>query len=173
MIHSLPHLLTGDHDDDHHHEHHAHGSHKDDHHDSHHDDHNGMIYIGVLVLLGFLFFFMAEKIASRHMHSHAHANCQKNDVAEDESNQVKITNIVPKEPSTELRKRVGKDKNDDSILTKGTDDNNGKDKEKMKGSSSVALIDYLPSFSKLSASGWLNLLADSMHNFTDGIALGE
>jgi len=25
---------------------------------------------------------------------------------------------------------------------------------------------------KLQAAGWLNLLADSMHNFTDGIALG-
>lgn len=27
--------------------------------------------------------------------------------------------------------------------------------------------------SKLSAAGYLNLLADSMHNFTDGIAIGE
>ena len=172
MIHSLPHLLAGDHGehDDHHHDHSkdAHSGHKED----HHDDHSNMIYIGVLILLGFLFFFMTEKFASRHMHSHAHSNCQKDDVAADEANQVKITNIVTKEPSTEMRKRVGKDKNADSILTKDIDDNNGKDKEKMKGSS-VALIDYLPSFSKLSASGWLNLVADSMHNFTDGIALGE
>ena len=176
MIHTLPHLLAGDHDDDNHHDHSssAHSDHAKDHHGTHHDDHNDMIFIGVLILLGFLFFFMAEKIASRYMHSHAHSTCQKNDAAEDEANQVKMIDIASKKPSTEMRKRVGKDKNDDSILTKDADDNNGKDKDKIKGgSSSVTLSGYLPSFSKLSASGWLNLLADSMHNFTDGIALGE
>jgi zinc transporter 7 len=46
---------------------------------------------------------------------------------------------------------------------------NGSKKKEIHVSSSGSLFS---SFSKLAVSGWLNLLADAMHNFTDGIAIG-
>jgi zinc transporter ZupT len=45
-------------------------------------------------------------------------------------------------------------------------------KVEMKIQTSNFYFNFLNVFNKLSASGWLNLLADSMHNFTDGIAIG-
>ncbi len=161
------------HDDDHHHDHHDdhHGHHDDDHHHDHHhfhsephtvhrvehhdhDDHHhhgsghkhhqqmfsfltkdifailGMeraLVIQIVILFGFLVFFITDKAAKivlgsdshGHSHSHSHGENDKKDSTQAVS-----------------------DAHSDSWV------------------------------SKLTASGWLNLLADSMHNFTDGVAIG-
>jgi zinc transporter 7 len=116
FLHALPHLLT-DHSHEHHDDHHhcevgnqhcdAHEHHEE--HEIHGSDHSHIhgLYIQCNVLLGFLFFFIAEKLAKVYLSSqHDH----------------------------------------------------GQTKETSK--------------SVLKPSGWLNLLADSMHNFTDGLAIG-
>ena len=129
------------HEDEHAHEHSQHHHHEHDGH-HHHDEHSApsesilsshqTIYqilgvernlcIQVMVLMGFLIFFVAERLAKSKLgqHSHAcHVSHKKNDDI------------------------------DDKVHNKAI---NWKD--------------------KLSSSGWLNLLADTMHNFTDGIAIG-
>ena len=166
LIHSIPHLLLGDHDD----EHHGHDHSKSDHKEEEHD-HFKMIYIGVLILSGFLIFFIAEKVATRHFHHHAsEENLLENDVLKEEK---KGSVAVDKTAPTGLRRRnVEKHSNQTDSQSKDDVSNGGKIKGKEEIVSSASAC-YLPSFSRLTASGWLNLLADSMHNFTDGIALGE
>jgi len=115
-----------DHDHDHgrhllsEHDHHDH-DHDHDHHDKHgHDEHSHdhATFIGLAILLGFLIFFIIEKLLrtndAGHDHGHSHDGSAK--------------------------------KKDD-------------DKKDEKGF-------------RLDAGGYLNLAADSLHNFTDGIAIG-
>ena len=170
LIHSIPHLLLGDHDDDHHGHEHTELDHKEEEH-----DHFKMIYIGVLILSGFLIFFIAEKVATRHFHEHEHAS--EENLHESESEVLKKVKeqsvIVEKTATMELRKRnVAKNKDQTDSKLKDDEADTGKitGKEEIVSATSTR---YFPSFSRLTASGWLNLLADSMHNFTDGIALGQ
>jgi zinc transporter 7 len=48
----------------------------------------------------------------------------------------------------------------------------GEEKKEQKTTSNTQVVASKGFFGKLAATGWLNLLADSMHNFTDGIAIG-
>ena len=166
LIHSIPHLLLGDHDDDHHGHGHGEKDHKEDEH-----DHFKMIYIGVLILVGFLIFFIAEKVATRHLHHHAsEESLHENHVLKDTK---KDAVVGEKTASPELRSRnVGNRNNQTDSRSKDDTSDGGKitGKEEVVTRASNC---YMPSFSRLTASGWLNLLADSMHNFTDGIALGK
>jgi solute carrier family 39 (zinc transporter), member 7 len=164
LIHSIPHLLGGDHDHDHHDHHdHDHSEHKEEEH-----NHFKMIYIGVLILSGFLIFFIAEKVATRHFHNAGDEQVHDTDAKKEEKKEIIIQD---KTAQSELRRRnVGNNSNQTDSNPKdhaGCELNiTGKEKISCPG----AL--YSSSFSRLTASGWLNLLADSMHNFTDGIALG-
>lgn len=168
LIHSIPHLLLGDHDDDHHGHAHTELDHKEEEH-----DHFKMIYIGVLILSGFLIFFIAEKVATRHFHEHEHAS-EENLNESEASKKVKGQTVIAEKTSTmELRKRnVAKNNSPTDSKSKDEAHDTGKitGKEEIVNATSTC---YFPSFSRLTASGWLNLLADSMHNFTDGIALGQ
>lgn len=165
LIHSIPHLLGGDHDHDHHDHHdHDHSEHKEEEH-----DHFKMIYIGVLILSGFLIFFIAEKVATRHFHNADDEKVHDTDAKKEEKKEIIIQD---KAAQSELRRRnVGNTSNqtDSNSKDDAGDELNITGKEKI---ASCPSAHYLPSFSRLTASGWLNLLADSMHNFTDGIALG-
>lgn len=217
MIHTIPHLLLGDHDHDEHHgssdmsskeahgscghdhsndhEHHDHEVHAhsdhSDHGHGHGDNHENMIYVGVLVLIGFLVFFIAEKLASSRGHSHSHAHV---DESKEVSSPVVTKEIMVDATSPEKSDKSNKNLRKRTINTVPSDVQskiantetegdykNGKDKnDKTRATAGVAAgttvaessTGFLPSFSKLSAAGWLNLLADSMHNFTDGIAIG-
>lgn len=166
LIHSIPHLLLGEHDHDHQGHEHTELDHKEEEH-----DHFKMIYIGVLILSGFLIFFIAEKVATRHFHEHEHASEENLHESENEiSKKVKEQSVIVEKTATmELRKR-NVAKNNDSKDSKSKDDAHDTGKEEIVSATSTC---YFPSFSRLTASGWLNLLADSMHNFTDGIALGQ
>lgn len=137
FIHILPHLLSehgehdshdservlheeaagaaGDHGHDHHHghEHHDEGEHGGHNHREH-------ISIGVALLLGFMFFFIFERIINSGLAGHDHGSHSHGDDA---------------------------------------DSKKGKKDKKY-------------SLSSLSTSGWLNIAADCMHNFTDGVAIG-
>lgn len=164
LIHSIPHLLLGDHDhDDHDHHDHTESEHKEEH------NHFKMIYIGVLILSGFLIFFIAEKVATRHFHNADDEKVHDNDANKEENKEIIIQD---KAAQSELRRRnVGKKSNQTDSHSK----DDASDVLNITGNEKLVSCPgnfYLPSFSRLTASGWLNLLADSMHNFTDGIALG-
>ena len=80
-------------------------------------DHMRSGKIGLQILIGFLLFFVSEKLVSRNIHSHSHS------------------------PDHRLK----------------TDSKSSKE----KGSGR-----------HLDPPGWLNIAADLMHNFTDGLAIG-
>jgi solute carrier family 39 (zinc transporter), member 7 len=151
LLHSIPHLLSPhkhqhqqsdlsrlltqdqsheggehDHDHDHHdHDHHDHGAeaHVTDHHSEGHDEHDHehghMLQIGLLIVLGYLFFFISERLLSLQF--------QTND--------------------TDKKKKDGKHSH-----------------HSHSHSHSVT--------ANITVMGWLNIFADVMHNFTDGIAMG-
>lgn len=218
VIHTIPHLLLGDHHEEHvdtshtsgkethdahrhehsdehdhndhgHHDHSDHG-HGHGHHGGGHDEnHENMIYVGVLVLIGFLVFFIAEKVASSRGHSHSHSHEVVTDEVSslEEIKEVIVSGTSPEKSdksNKNLRKRNVTAAPSD-ILSKpvnkvdldvDVDYKNGKNKNDKKAAAGTANVSsisaFFPSFSKLSTPGWLNLLADSMHNFTDGIAIG-
>ena len=139
-----------------------------------HDDHDHfeIIYIGVLILLGFLFFFIAEKVASRHVHSHPHEQLSEiEEYSPEETKEVKLKETVPDSTSGGLRRRVISTSTIHNSSTLNLDDDGARTISAKNSTEGIGC--FFPSFSKLSPSGWLNLLADSMHNFTDGIALGK
>jgi solute carrier family 39 (zinc transporter), member 7 len=143
LLHSIPHLLSPhqhhehdqevlntlheEHDHDHHvehengHEHHDHHeeSHasprilQGEHHEDHEHHHEHLLHIGLLVIVGYMIFFISERLLSQQFSS---------------------------DPE--------KKKNDDHHCH------------------AHALA------SNISVMGWLNIFADVMHNFTDGIAMG-
>ena len=146
-----------------------------------HHDHFNIIYIGVLVLLGFLFFFVAEKIASLHMpHTHEHsdehtaqhsAELVDKVYSKDHTDNKEHLNegtkeiIISDNTSKDLRRKLSKPAPHHTPHT-------SPDGNIIENHSNNGIFYYFPSLPKLNPSGWLNLLADSMHNFTDGIALG-
>ena len=169
VLHTIPHLLVEGHD------HHNHenisagtvgGLGEIKVHDGH--DHFETLYIGILILLGFLFFFITEKVAARHVHS-GHLS-KKEDGSIEETKEIKLTEKVSDDTSGNIRRRIITASTNNHSSTQYSANDETSDVDKSSKSSSTS---FFPSFSKLNPSGWLNLLADSMHNFTDGIALGK
>lgn len=178
FLHTIPHLLDEEgghhhdghgHDSNHHHQkHHGHYDHHDHHDNPEHGScqvgevgdclktgtlnshaidfnsfhsegdhtHNRAITIGVMVLLGFLLFFVAEKLVNISMR-------KKDKSSEDK--------VAPMEAT------------DVNQVTKQSQEHKHAHSNSGHGAFSWA---------KLSTAGWLNMLADSMHNFTDGVAIG-
>ncbi len=115
--------------------------------------------VGCLVLLGFLLFLLAERWAHTYLgdsHSHDTGNDDGIATTERKTQEPKSDDVQQRGRSRSANrksKKEGTKKEESTVLHPST-----------KGSFSL--------FSKLTASGWINLLADSMHNFTDGIAIG-
>ena len=124
FIHILPELLGMHNHDKHDHQHH-------DHHDEPKVEHHN-IFIGALVLAGFLLFFVAEMVAQSIL-----------------SKNTSTLKASPKKRVTNNSKKAGASNESSRLL----------------GSMGSVL-------EKVSSIGWLNIAADSMHNFTDGVALG-
>jgi len=146
FIHSLPHLLEKHEHGHGHHEHmHEHGHHEHEHEHGHHEhdhDHHHALYVGLLVLIGYVIFYVAERVANLRMsgRAHAHDHAEPRGVHDDK---VQTTKRPSRSRSSSSKKAPA---NNDGI--------------------------WLALTQKMVPSGWLNLLADSMHNFTDGVALG-
>ena len=136
FIHSLPHLLEKH---EHGHLEHGHDEHGHDEHGHDHDHQHGL-YVGLLVLIGYVIFYVAERVANLRMSGRAHAHDHT-------------------EP------RGGDDKVQTAKRPRRTRSSSSKKAPVNDGI-------WLALTQKMVPSGWLNLLADSMHNFTDGVALG-
>eukprot|EP01041_Mallomonas_annulata_P009204 gene9204-19084_t len=171
FIHALPHLLSKD---QHSHGHHieecllgqdqnnAHDNHcslasqGDSHGHGHGHGHNHFDsgLVGVQVLLGFIIFFIAEKIVSRHVHSH---NNIDNDT---DSNSTTTTTTSTSTSKQQLSQSKDGSESHSSPITHTHNHNH------------TTITNSPDMKSSLGASGWLNLVADLMHNFTDGLAIG-
>lgn len=182
FIHTIPHLLGGhDHDhgltshgfehlhahnhlDLHNHDHHDEHHHEDEH-DHHHDHHHG------------------------HHHDHHHEEEHDHRVLHEEHSHdvfgflgslglekqlvvqlVVVWGFLVFLMAEKIAKQFcGGHSHDHSSGHKDHDDDDDKKTKKLPKSKTAASSSI---FSKLQSSGWLNLFADSMHNFTDGIAIG-
>ena len=196
-----------DHDDEHHdhhdhhdHDHHAHDHHAHEHvHEEHmegfadaHDHSDSDLYsqiglersvvIGIVLLLGFLVFMFAEKLASGHGHGHGHdhnhdAACEEETVSsEDTQGSASTTATAAASPTAVRRSSRTKSSSASSSSTSATPSPPTKASPAVVATASTTNSTNLSLFAamqaNLKASGWLNLIADSMHNFTDGIAIG-
>eukprot|EP01090_Pellita_catalonica_P007699 TRINITY_DN1829_c0_g1_i1.p1 TRINITY_DN1829_c0_g1~~TRINITY_DN1829_c0_g1_i1.p1 ORF type:complete len:293 (+),score=45.36 TRINITY_DN1829_c0_g1_i1:52-930(+) len=150
FLHLLPHALAGGHLDEdgiHSHSHtHSHGAHIN----AEVSDvgfFTNELVVGLSVLLGILIFFVIEKIARSlhpqgHSHSHSHAHAHKKE---------------NKAEKADKKEDKDKSENDDDSKSGNDDDKAGNDEGTEIKSVKVA--------------AYLNLLADTTHNFTDGMAI--
>jgi len=139
FLHSVPHLLEEEHHDHDHDHDHGHGHVHGNEHRGH--DHERHLFVGLLVLLGYLLFYAAERLAGMRLagkHSHAH----QHEGSEEER---------PQRSKSRSRKSTGGSSNNSSSNNSGL---------------------FHIMLTRMAPAGWLNLVADSMHNFTDGIAIG-
>jgi zinc transporter 7 len=171
-------------------------SHHDQHHHHDHDNHHGrgdgdihgrMLFIGVTALAGFLFFFLVEKLAALHMAAAKQAPpvlAVAKEVKAAGSTAVAARKTPARAASTTRRRsgsRATSDDERDGPPTRARSnsrttphshshaDSHGHAHVHVSGGAGGGLW---ASLSRLSAKGWLNLLADGLHNFTDGVALG-
>ena len=135
--------MIGSDNDTHHHENHDH-DHDHDHDHHHHSSHS--LHIGLYILAGYLLFFITQRLLHQHVHrSHSH----NNNTAAATVN--KTTTEVTKSRSRSKSKSKNPPKKSDSMKNNST---------------------FFESFMKFNSIAWLNIIADCMHNFTDGLALG-
>lgn len=128
---------------------HEHHDHHEDHHSEHNSEHhenshNRALFIGLMVLLGYLIFYIAERVAGLHIGGHStHQHSHSENEVETATSSKRSTRSSLKNGAVVAENRV---KKHDSL--------------------------YEAMMKHMAATGWLNLVADSMHNFTDGIAIG-
>lgn len=157
------------------------------------NDESRSLVVGSLVLAGFLFFFTAERVLTTFLtpHSHSHGghkdtHCRGNeqsDKLDQSQNQEQVEEEGNEEAETHkaivlpdysrLNARQLKEKCVNFCLP-----TTGKKSVLLSRLDAYSLRptpapppSHVP-ISYLSASGWLNLAADFLHNFTDGLAMG-
>ncbi|KAJ0637871.1 putative zinc/iron permease [Helianthus annuus] len=176
FLHQLPHAFGGGHSHSHD-DSHEHSGH--DHSHSHSDSHSHSIEdlsVGLSILFGIVVFLLVEKIVRYveersggtdslgHGHHHHHRNHKKTDTLQDTSETTSVESSEPEKQSESLlRKRnISSNGAGDSAAENGTESN----------IEPVIKKEPEPQSSNL-VFGYLNLISDGVHNFTDGMALGS
>ena len=148
FLHSIPHLLLP-HD---HHDHHEQYNHLSESCSTHVDATpyisflalDRMLILQLVLLFGFTVFFIGEKLANRN----GVGGCHNHNHGSNASKQEEKTGV-----STRRTRSSSKTQTQVNVQ----EDSDGA---------------FISVFKKLEGAGWLNLIADAMHNFTDGIAVG-
>ncbi len=129
--------------------------------------HSKELLIGAAILFGFFLFLMAEKIA-RVYFSHNHFHCVSQEKKEEQQTNEDQEGAESKGGSsskTTVRRRR-------SSSNSRTSKSKTRYSKKWKVEKAPAEMAESPMLQNLEISGWLNLSADSLHNFTDGLAIG-
>ena len=128
--------------------------------------HGKTFFVGISVLLGFFAFFAAERIGKVYF-SHSHDQAIDIDNPKDESNQTR------KGRSRSVSRSSKSGSKSKSVKATSISVSNNSNSAVIKGETKTSKTSTSEGFlHNLEFSGWLNLAADSMHNFTDGIAIG-
>ncbi|KAI6210148.1 Histidine-rich membrane protein KE4-like protein 2 [Aphelenchoides besseyi] len=130
----------------------------------HHEPHD--MSVGGGVLAGFIVFFVAEKIVrlvrgedSEHGHSHG----------------VVVSSALKETKKPKRKPRKAKQSDDESASLVEEDDEDAKSTQSASSTrhSQRKMVEKAETeVSRLKVAAWLNMIADAMHNFTDGLAIG-
>lgn len=194
FLHQLPHAFGGEHS--HSHEHHI--SHTDDHHEHGHSHSHSLqdLSVGLSILSGILLFLLVEKVVRYveehpgnkslnlgHGHHHHHKTNKKLKVDEDSCDSSiseihtekqldgKSDSIPSGEKHTENETLLHKRVNSTSTNTDDQKDTDADDVSLAKKPTSAEIAPSCPASNLVF--GYLNLISDGVHNFTDGMALGS
>lgn len=165
FLHSIPHLLgSAVPHDDHKHEHEHEDGHEHEHDKSEHGHGHALLWVGLMVLAGYLLFFVAERVASLRLGgSHGHAHHHAHDSHKD-SEAERLEEDTPR-----LGRGRGRGRSKSA---------NPKVKAKATASTPSAPSPppgrglWFAMATHMGPTGWLNLFADFSHNFSDGVAIG-
>lgn len=138
------------------------------------------LFVGCLVLLGFLFFFTTERILSIYLRS---SGDEEEEAVIGEDSEESALDTLSKHTVKELKdmcrlKGVPVSGNKSALIERlehavvgNGAQSKEKDEEDCESEENVP-SELSANLAAMSASGWLNLWADFMHNFTDGLAVG-
>ena len=163
FLHSLPELLSQDHHDGHHNHSHGHEHHKGG------DWMSDQSFIGLLLLLGFSSFLAIERTAVNHHHKYHH---------NEEKEKVQESSVVEKKNKKKKTRSRSTSRGPDSrAASKSPAAKTDTDEDERQDTSATAALMRMPGqvislLKSLQTDAMLNIMADSMHNFTDGLAIG-
>ena len=173
FLHLLPHAQGSAHDHGHDHGHgHEHGhdhEHGNEHGNEHHQPHAHTLAdltLGLSILSGLVTFFLVEKYLrfytsrSGHGHSHHHSHNHEQVTSHDDSNN-SVSSSQPRRRRSSSKSRTKKKKGVQQSSTSSSAANTAVDVPATAGKASL----------KLKPAALLNLCADTLHNFTDGLAI--
>ncbi|KAJ6351106.1 hypothetical protein OIU78_007102 [Salix suchowensis] len=197
FLHQLPHAFGGEHT--HSHDHHAdsfHLAHAGDEHGHSHSHSLKDLSVGLSVLAGIVLFLLVEKVvryvednstgANALNHGHHHHN-HKNKLKDDSDVHDKTQSKSSKEGDGKGSDEVLDDSSNDADITQsesllrkrktvheGKDDKTDVDAADGSANNIRSLNEKEPTQSPSNmVFGYLNLISDGVHNFTDGMALGS
>jgi zinc transporter ZupT len=140
-------------------------------------------FLLLMVLTGFTIFFLTEKLANRYLHRHDHDHDNGHGRGHGTSHgpsHNKHSHLSGTPANRNSHHTVTVEEKDQSTDDQSNISGSGSHSEPvlqpispMDSSSSSQNSTWKNILARISASGYLNLIADSMHNFTDGIAIGS